>query len=246
MVEAAPATASGRRRGPHDRVDAAEPARAQQRGHRVCEPRGRGAGVAILHPGHELPRDTVVCEWSAPRVDTGRGRDRHRCAHPGRAGRADGIRAAPAPGHPPRKERGRERVEHAGTVTRRCDAYVAGGTAAARTRRASERRYGRRATPCSVTIPLTRRAGVTSKARFSAATCAGAIRVVPTRRTSSPSRSSTSMPAPSGVERSTVEVGAASESGRSWGAESTAGVYVPILLATSPFAAIRSAPTTTA
>ena len=50
---------------------------------------------------------------------------------------------------------------------------------------------------------------------------------------------------PSGVERSSVEVGAATITGMPCSRASTASPYVPILLAVSPFAAMRSAPTTT-
>ena len=48
--------------------------------------------------------------------------------------------------------------------------------AARRTCAGSERRYGGRATPHSVTIAVTSRAGVTSNAGLNAATPAGAVR----------------------------------------------------------------------
>ena len=61
-----------------------------------------------------------------------------------------------------------------------------------------------------------------------------------------PSRSSIGIDAPSGVERSTVVVGAATTNGTPCARHASARPYVPILFATSPFAAMRSAPTTTA
>ena len=48
---------------------------------------------------------------------------------------------------------------------------------------------------------------------------------------------------PSGVSRSTDDSGAQTTNGMPWRAARTASVYVPILFAVSPFAAIRSAPT---
>ena len=63
--------------------------------------------------------------------------------------------------------------------------------------------------------------------------------------TSAPSRSSMGIAAPVGASGSSVVVGATTTSGRSWWAASTASEYVPTLFATSPFAAIRSAPVTT-
>ena len=79
-------------------------------------------------------------------------------------------------------------------------------------------------------------AGVTSKA---------GLRAGNRGVTSAGSRSSIGIAAPVGSDGSSVEVGATTTSGRSWWAASTASAYVPILFATSPFAAIRSAPVTT-
>jgi hypothetical protein len=49
---------------------------------------------------------------------------------------------------------------------------------------------------------------------------------------------------PSTTSRSTVEMGATTTKGTPCRAASTAALYVPILFAVSPFAAMRSAPTT--
>ena len=59
------------------------------------------------------------------------------------------------------------------------------------------------------------------------------------------SRSSIGIDAPSGVARSTVVVGAATTNGTPCARHASARPYVPTLFATSPFAAMRSAPTTT-
>ena len=53
------------------------------------------------------------------------------------------------------------------------------------------------------------------------------------------------MSAPVGVRRSTVDSGAATTKGMPARAAASANGYVPILLATSPLAATRSAPTIT-
>ena len=96
-------------------------------------------------------------------------------------------------------------------------------------------------------MAATSRAGVTSKAGLATAVVAAD----PGRpnsdspRTSSAARSSMGMSRPLGVERSTVVVGAATITGMPCSRASTARPYVPILLATSPLAAILSAPTTT-
>jgi len=67
---------------------------------------------------------------------------------------------------------------------------------------------GGRRTPSSVTIPVISSAGVTSKAGFQTAVPTGAIRVPRTSVTSRAARSSTVMAPPSGVSRSTDEIGA--------------------------------------
>src|SRR6266511_1487805 len=94
-------------------------------------------------------------------------------------------------------------------------------------------------------MAATRRAGVMSKARFAAWAPAGAIRSPPIRSTSSAARSSIGIAAPMVISRSMVEVGAATTNGTPCSWASTASGYVPILLATSPLAAMRSAPTRT-
>ena len=114
----------------------------------------------------------------------------------------------------------------------------------------ARRRYGRspaagRITRRSVTIAVTRSAGVTSKARFNARAPRGAVATPPSASTSSSSRTSISMPSPDSVAGSSVDSGAATTNGTPARAAASASGYVPILLAVSPLAAIRSAPTTT-
>ena len=83
---------------------------------------------------------------------------------------------------------------------------------ARRLRRRPPRRLsskGGRQIPCSVTMPVTRSCGVTSKAGFQTPAPAGATRDDPRCVTSRPLRSSIGIASPSGVPRSMVEVGAA-------------------------------------
>src|SRR6185436_17344364 len=69
--------------------------------------------------------------------------------------------------------------------------------------------YGARATPASVMMAVTRRAGVTSNAEWRAGTSSGAMRVVPACFTSSGSRSSMGISFPEASDRSIVDSGAA-------------------------------------
>src|SRR5687767_5159287 len=95
-----------------------------------------------------------------------------------------------------------------------------------------------RITRRSVTIAVTRSAGVTSNARFRAPDPSGATRWVPAPSTSSGERSSISMSSPLRVDRSSVDSGAATTNGMPARAAARASGYVPILLATSPLAAM--------
>src|SRR5262249_36936214 len=88
-------------------------------------------------------------------------------------------------------------------------------------------------TPASVIHELMSSAGVTSKARLSAATPSGPIRRPARSVTSAGSRCSMTIDAPSAVSGSTVESGAATWNGTPWWRARTASPYVPILLATS-------------
>src|SRR5258705_8195325 len=111
---------------------------------------------------------------------------------------------------------------------------------------AASRKCGARWIPRSVMMAVTRPAGVTSKAGFRAGTPGGAIGIPWNARTSDGSRSSMGMAAPEGHSGSYVEGGATTTNGIPRSRAARASGYVPILLATSPLPAIRSAPTTTA
>ena len=97
----------------------------------------------------------------------------------------------------------------------------------------------------SVTMALTSSAGVMSKAGFQAGLPGAAIRRPARLSTSSASRISIGMSAPVGVSGSMVASGAATTNGMPARRAASACDTVPTLLATSPLAAIRSAPTTT-
>jgi hypothetical protein len=71
------------------------------------------------------------------------------------------------------------------------------------------------------------------------------MRRLPIDKTSSGERSSMGISRPDARSRSKVERGAATYIGMPCVCASTASVYVPILFATSPLAAMRSAPTIT-
>jgi len=94
----------------------------------------------------------------------------------------------------------------------------------------------------SVTTAETSSAGVMSKAKFSALVPSGAAGTV----ISSARRRSSGMRSPLAVAGSIVDSGAATTNGIPARRAASASEYVPILLATSPLAATRSAPTTTA
>ena len=102
---------------------------------------------------------------------------------------------------------------------------------------ASDRSYGARWTPASVTIALTSAAGVTSNAGF---------RAEKRSLTSRGERSSIGISPPDEALRDRSSTSARRRrTGMRWWSASTARLYVPILFATSPFAAMRSAPTKT-
>eukprot|EP01022_Parablepharisma_sp_SALTPOND_P029773 TRINITY_DN7455_c1_g2_i1.p1 TRINITY_DN7455_c1_g2~~TRINITY_DN7455_c1_g2_i1.p1 ORF type:complete len:841 (-),score=220.45 TRINITY_DN7455_c1_g2_i1:648-3170(-) len=108
---------------------------------------------------------------------------------------------------------------------------------------AKERLQGGLSTPFSVMIAVTRSLGVTSKARLMASLPLAAEH--PAKANTSPgSRSSMGINSPLGVARSMVLSGAATQKGTPWRRACRATLKVPILLATSPLAAMRSAPTT--
>ena len=106
--------------------------------------------------------------------------------------------------------------------------------------------YGARRTPRSVTMAVTSAAGVTSNAGLRAAAPSGAIVVPAKSSTSVSARSSIGDAAP--VERGGIDGAPRRDDVErdAVGARGEARPYVPILLATSPLAAMRSAPTTTA
>ena len=106
-------------------------------------------------------------------------------------------------------------------------------------------RSGRRTTPFSVTRASTRAAGVRSKTGFQAPAPGAATRRPPTSSSSPGGRSSIGIALPSGHSRSTLLEGATTMKPTRWWRAPSAREQVPILLATSPFAATRSAPTTT-
>ena len=98
----------------------------------------------------------------------------------------------------------------------------------------------------SVTIAVIRSAGVTSKAGLIAVAPSGVVRTPWNEHTSAAPRSSIGMWLPVGVPGSTVVSGATTRNGTPACAAASDSAKVPILLAVSPLAAIRSAPTTTA
>src|SRR5262249_37600162 len=93
----------------------------------------------------------------------------------------------------------------AGGVRRTTKSY----SSASLTSAESDCAYGALATPRSVTIAVTNLAGVTSKAGFSTCTPAGVIALPAKCVTSDGFRCSIGILLPSGVSRSTVEIGAA-------------------------------------
>ena len=94
-------------------------------------------------------------------------------------------------------------------------------------------------------LTLTYRDGVTSNAGFSTVVPVGATCRPNMCVTSADARCSMGIWSPEASVRSSVEIGAATKNGTPFSFARTATEYVPTLLATSPFAAIRSAPTTT-
>src|SRR6266496_4084785 len=103
-----------------------------------------------------------------------------------------------------------------------------------------------RITLWSVTTAVTSSAGVMSKAGLKPRAPSGAIRTSPMDSTSSCDLSSIVTASPLGVSASTVDSGAATTKGTPPRAAASASGNVPTLLTTSPLAATRSAPTTTA
>ena len=102
-----------------------------------------------------------------------------------------------------------------------------------------------RITRRSVTMAVISDAGVTSKAGLSVRVPAGAVRTPRKVVTSSASRSSISIPSPSGVAESTVVSGATTRNGTPAWRAARARARLPTLLAVSPLAVILSAPMST-